>query len=213
MNIKRLLIINQCLKDNSKKWSLQDLIDACNKTGKNSKRSVQADLELMWNSEAGYNAPIKVVEKKYYSYDDKKYSLLNQSLTETDKQNILNALDVLYDYASFASLKNIDTSLFSLHEKIAISLNLPLPVKEEKENNTAVFVRLWVNYTIADEIIDKPIDESQKVELAEIDGSLILQLNTVINKKFEDYIAANSENIKVLTPNSLQAKIKKLING
>ncbi|MCI7728956.1 MAG: hypothetical protein PUC14_09300 [Bacteroidales bacterium] len=213
MNIKRLLIINQCLKDNSKKWSLQDLIDACNKTGKNSKRSVQADLELMRNSEAGYNAPIKVVEKKYYSYDDKKYSLLNQSLTETDKQNILNALDVLYDYASFASLKNIDTSLFSLHEKIAISLNLPLPVKEEKENNTAVFVRLWVNYTIADEIIDKPIDESQKVELAEIDGSLILQLNTVINKKFEDYIAANSENIKVLTPNSLQAKIKKLING
>ena len=213
MNIKRLLIINQCLKDNSKKWSLQDLIDACNKTGKNSKRSVQADLELMRNSEAGYNAPIKVVEKKYYSYDDKKYSLLNQSLTETDKQNILNALDVLYDYASFASLKNIDTSLFSLHEKISISLNLPLPVKEEKENNTAVFVRLWVNYTIADEIIDKPIDESQKVELAEIDGSLILQLNTVINKKFEDYIAANSENIKVLTPNSLQAKIKKLING
>ena len=213
MNIKRLLIINQCLKDNSKKWSLQDLIDACNKTSKNSKRSVQADLELMRNSEAGYNAPIKVVEKKYYSYDDKKYSLLNQSLTETDKQNILNALDVLYDYASFASLKNIDTSLFSLHEKIAISLNLPLPVKEEKENNTAVFVRLWVNYTIADEIIDKPIDESQKVELAEIDGSLILQLNTVINKKFEDYIAANSENIKVLTPNSLQAKIKKLING
>ncbi len=213
MNIKRLLIINQCLKDNSKKWSLQDLIDACNKTGKNSKRSVQADLELMRNSEAGYNAPIKVVEKKYYSYDDKKYSLLNQSLTETDKQNILNALDVLYDYASFASLKNIDTSLFSLHEKIAISLNLPLPVKEEKENNTAVFVRLWVNYTIADEIIDKPIDESQKVELAEIDGSLILQLNTVINKKFEDYLAANSENIKVLTPNSLQAKIKKLING
>lgn len=213
MNIKRLLIINQCLKDNSKKWSLQDLIDACNKTSKNSKRSVQADLELMRNSEAGYNAPIKVVEKKYYSYDDKKYSLLNQSLTETDKQNILNALDVLYDYASFASLKNIDTSLFSLHEKIAISLNLPLPVKEEKENNTAVFVRLWVNYTIADEIIDKPIDESQKVELAEIDGSLILQLNTVINKKFEDYLAANSENIKVLTPNSLQAKIKKLING
>ena len=66
---------------------------------------------------------------------------------------------------------------------------------------------------VADEIIDKPIDESQKVELAEIDGSLILQLNTVINKKFEDYIAANSENIKVLTPNSLQAKIKKLING
>ena len=213
MNIKRLLIINQCLKDNSKKWSLQDLIDACNKTGTNSKRSVHADLELMRNSEAGYNAPIKVVEKKYYSYDDKKYSLLNQSLTETDKQNILNALDVLYDYASFASLKNIDTSLFSLHEKIAISLNLPLPVKEEKENSTAVFVRLWVNYTMADEIIDKPIDESQKVELAEIDGSLILQLNTVINKKFEDYLAANSENIKVLTPNSLQAKIKKLING
>ncbi len=213
MNIKRLLIINQCLKDNSKKWSLQDLIDACNKTGKNSKRSVQADLELMRNSEAGYNAPIKVVEKKYYSYDDKKYSLLNQSLTETDKQNILNALDVLYDYASFASLKNIDTSLFSLHEKIAISLNLPLPVKEEKESSTAVFVRLWVNYTMADEIIDKPIDESQKVELAEIDGSLILQLNTVINKKIEDYLVANSENIKVLTPNSLQAKIKKLING
>ena len=213
MNIKRLLIINQCLKDNSKKWSLQDLIDACNKTGKNSKRSVQADLELMRNSEAGYNAPIKVVEKKYYSYDDKKYSLLNQSLTETDKQNILNALDVLYDYASFASLKNIDTSLFSLHEKIAISLNLPLPVKEEKESSTAVFVRLWVNYTMADEIIDKPIDESQKVELAEIDGSLILQLNTVINKKIEDYLVVNSENIKVLTPNSLQAKIKKLING
>ena len=186
MNIKRLLIINQCLKDNTKKWSLQDLIDACKDTGKNSKRSVQADLELMRNSVKGYNAPIKVVEKKYYSYDDKKYTLLNQTLTELDKQNILEALNVLYDYSAFSSLKNIESPLITLHEKIAQSLNLPLPVK---------------------------VDNSQRVELEEIDGSVILQYNMVVSKKIEDFLIANHDKIKVVSPNSLQNKIKKFING
>ena len=213
MNIKRLLIINQCLKDNTKKWSLQDLIDACKDTGKNSKRSVQADLELMRNSVKGYNAPIKVVEKKYYSYDDKKYTLLNQTLTELDKQNILEALNVLYDYSAFSSLKNIESPLITLHEKIAQSLNLPLPVKVEKENNSSIFVRLWVEYSIVDEIINSPIDNSQRVELEEIDGSVILQYNMVVSKKIEDFLVANHNKIKVLSPNSLQNKIKKFING
>lgn len=213
MNIKRLLIINQCLKDNSRKWSLQNLIDACNKTGKHSKRSVQADLELMRDSAKGYNAPINVVEKKFYSYGDKKYSLLNQSLTEIDKTKILEAIDVLYDYSNFSSLKNIESSLLSLHEKIAMSLNLPLPVKAEKESNTPVFVRLWVDYSIVDNIIENPIDSSQKIELEEIDGSAIFQYHMVVTKKTEKFLTANSDKIKVLTPTSLQQKIKKITNN
>ena len=67
MNIKRLLIIDRCLRDRSRQWSLDDLIEACSSTEKNSRRSVQADLELMRSAERGYSAPIVVVDKKYYN--------------------------------------------------------------------------------------------------------------------------------------------------
>ena len=92
-------------------------------------------------------------------------------------------------------------------------MNLPLPVKVEKENNSSIFVRLWVEYSIVDEIINSPIDNSQRVELEEIDGSMILQYNMVVSKKIEDFLVANHDKIKVLSPNSLQNKIKKFING
>ena len=88
MNIKRLLIIDRCLRDRSRQWSLDDLIEACSSTEKNSRRSVQADLELMRSAERGYSAPIIVVDKKYYIYKDENYSLVNQMLSDLDKKNI-----------------------------------------------------------------------------------------------------------------------------
>ncbi len=71
----RYRTIDQCLQNRFKKWTLDDLIDACADaiyeyqgfdTGV-SRRTVQADIEMMRSNKLGYEAPIVVVDKKYYS--------------------------------------------------------------------------------------------------------------------------------------------------
>jgi len=72
----RYKTIDQCLRNTSCNWTLEDLIEACSKAilqieGNNkgaSKRTVQADLQLMRNPILGYGAPIVVRQKKYYGY-------------------------------------------------------------------------------------------------------------------------------------------------
>ena len=83
MNIKRLLIIDRCLRDRSRQWSLDDLIEACSSTEKNSRRSVQADLELMRSTERGYSAPIVVVDKKYYIEAPENGEMIQVAITMT----------------------------------------------------------------------------------------------------------------------------------
>jgi len=56
------------------KWTLQDLIDACSDALYEyegidrgvSKRTVQSDIQIMRSDKLGYNAPIVVVDRKYY---------------------------------------------------------------------------------------------------------------------------------------------------
>src|SRR5271170_2302427 len=79
----RYRTIDQCLQNRYKKWTLDDLIDACGEalyeyqgidTGV-SRRTIQADIEMMRSNKLGYEAPIEVVDKKYYTYSDKNYSI------------------------------------------------------------------------------------------------------------------------------------------
>ena len=211
MNIKRLLIIDRCLRDRSRQWSLDDLIEVCSSTEKNSRRSVQADLELMRSTERGYSAPIVVVDKKYYIYKDENYSLVNQALSELDKKNLESALATIKDYCSFARMEKIGSRLFDLHCLVAECAGMERPELFGGKNIEPTIVRLWVDYERAEGILSNPLHQSQRLEQEEIDGSINILLNIPITDEFEIYLAKNHKQIMVTSPTSLANKVKKLI--
>ncbi len=88
----RYRTIDKCLQNRRRKWTIDDLIDACNDSlyefegiSKGiSMRTIRMDLNTMRSEKLGYNAPIVVTENRYYSYDDPDYSIANVPLTHDD---------------------------------------------------------------------------------------------------------------------------------
>ena len=74
----RISTIDKCLQNHYRRWTINDLIDACTDAlaefeGRStpvSRRTFQNDLALMRSDRLGYNAPIVVRENKYYEYED-----------------------------------------------------------------------------------------------------------------------------------------------
>ena len=72
----RYKTIDNCLRNPYRKWTLDDLVDACcdalyeyeGITKGVSVRTVQGDIQMMRSEKLGYNAPIEVYENKYYRY-------------------------------------------------------------------------------------------------------------------------------------------------
>ena len=87
----RYKTIDRCLRNRYRKWTLEDLIEACSKAlyeaegiSKGiSMRTVQGDIQMMRSNKLGYNAPIEVYDLKYYRYADDKYSIMNMPSLQT----------------------------------------------------------------------------------------------------------------------------------
>ena len=79
----RYKTIDNCLGNRRRKWTLDDLIEKVadvlyeteGVTSGVSKRTIQADIEIMRSDKLGYNAPIIVVDRKLYTYNDPDYSI------------------------------------------------------------------------------------------------------------------------------------------
>ena len=77
----RYKTIDRCLQNHYRRWTLDDLIDACSDAlyeleGRDegvSKRTVQLDIQ---NLRKLYSAPIKVIDHKYYIYEDEDFSFI-----------------------------------------------------------------------------------------------------------------------------------------
>ena len=80
--ILRYKTIDRMLQ-NGRRATLDELIEACNDalyytngTGEVSRRTIQHDIqEMRYSQSLGYYAPIIVVDKKYYKYEDSEYSI------------------------------------------------------------------------------------------------------------------------------------------
>lgn len=81
----RYRTLDNCLRNRYRQWTLEDLIEACSEALYEyegidkgvSRRTVQMDLQMMRSDKLGYNAPIVVIDKKYYMYEDLEYSITN----------------------------------------------------------------------------------------------------------------------------------------
>ena len=118
--------IDQCLRNTMRKWTLDDLIEACSDAlyeyeGKDvyvSKRTVQLDIQMMRSDKLGYNAPIEVYERKFYRYAEEGYSIMNIPVTESDVKIMNDAIQVLRQFKDFSLFKEMDGVLQRLEDSV-----------------------------------------------------------------------------------------------
>ncbi len=125
----RYKTIDQCLRNKMRRWTLDDLIDACSDAlyeyeGKDvyvSKRTVQLDIQLMRSDKLGYNAPIEVYERKYYTYTEQDYSIMNIPVTDNDVKIMNEAIQVLRQFKDFSLFQEMDGVLQRLEDSVYAS--------------------------------------------------------------------------------------------
>lgn len=106
----RYKTIDNCLRNRQRRWTLEDLIEACSEVLYEyegidkgvSSRTVQNDILQMRSEKLGYNAPIIVVEKKYYTYEDPNYSITNNPLSNGDLNKLTEVVDILKHFKGFS---------------------------------------------------------------------------------------------------------------
>lgn len=122
----RYKTIDACLRRRNRKWTLEDLVNACSdalyeyeglRKGV-SKRSVQLDIQLMRSEKLGYNAPIIVIDKKFYTYEDPEYSIANIPLTQQDLGTLNEVVTILQQFKGFAHFREVDDMVNRLQHKI-----------------------------------------------------------------------------------------------
>ena len=99
----RYRTIDRCLRNRYRRWTLDDLVDACcdalydmeGITKGVCARTVQMDIQIMRSDKLGYNAPIVVYDKIYYTYADPDYSLTEMPLSMDDCKLIKEAITLL----------------------------------------------------------------------------------------------------------------------
>ena len=99
----RYKTIDRCLRNRYRRWTLDDLVDACcdalldmeGITKGVCARTVQMDIQIMRSDKLGYNAPIIVYDKIYYTYADPDYSITEMPLSMDDCKLIKEAITLL----------------------------------------------------------------------------------------------------------------------
>lgn len=139
----RYRTIDNCLQNRYKKWTLADLIDACSDALYEfegidkgvSRRSVQADIEMMRSNKLGYEAPIIVVNRKYYTYADKNYSITNSPISQQDMQVLSEVSSLLKQFKGFNHFTDLNEMVSKLEDKIYSQKTNNAPVVDFEKND------------------------------------------------------------------------------
>lgn len=138
----RYKTIDKCLQNRYRRWTLNDLIDACSEALYEyegidkgvSRRSVQADIQMMRSDKLGYNAPIIVVDRKYYTYVDPEYSITNIPLTEQDLGMLTEAVEFMKQFQGFSHFQGLDGMVQKLEDHIYSQKTQSKPVIDIEKN-------------------------------------------------------------------------------
>ncbi len=132
----RYKTIDNCLRNRYRRWTLEDLVDACcdalydmEGIAKGvSVRTVQGDIQMMRSDKLGYNAPIEVYDHKYYRYADEGYSIMNMPMSQNDYDVMQEAVDMLRQLEGFSQFSEMSDVVSRLQDKLAISRNNRKPI-------------------------------------------------------------------------------------
>jgi predicted DNA-binding transcriptional regulator YafY len=122
----RFRTIDKCLQNRARNWTLEDLIEACSEALYEyegidkgvSRRTVQMDIQLMRSDKLGYNAPIVVSEKKYYTYEDPDYTIEKNPLSKADLEKLSEAIDILKHFKGFNHFQQMTGIIQGLEDKV-----------------------------------------------------------------------------------------------
>lgn len=140
----RYKTIDNCLRNRYRKWTLDDLIEACSDAlseleGRDeniSRRTVQADIQTMRSDKLGYNAPIVVKENKYYTYEDPDYSITDVPLTEQDTAMMVDAVGVLKQLSGFSAFAGMEDIIGRLEDHVSAVRHEKRPVIYFEKNDS-----------------------------------------------------------------------------
>lgn len=138
----RYKTLDKCLQNRYRKWTLEDLIDACSDALYEyegidkgvSRRTVQADIQMMRSDKLGYNAPIMVIDRKYYTYEDPNYSITNIPLTDQDLGMLSEAVEFMKQFQGFSHFRELDGMVQKLEDHIYSQKTHTKPVIEFEKN-------------------------------------------------------------------------------
>lgn len=122
----RYKTIDNCLQNRFRKWTLEDLMEACSDalyeyegiTNGVSKRTIQLDIQNMRSEKLGYNAPIMVLDKKYYTYEEKGFSITNSPLAQQDLGTLNEVMEVLKQFKGFGYFQELNGMVTRLEDKL-----------------------------------------------------------------------------------------------
>lgn len=122
----RYTTIDKCLRNQFRRWTIDDLIEQCSEALYEyegidkgvSRRTIQLDIQNMRSEKLGYNAPIIVVDRKYYTYDDPSYSITNLPLAEQDLAKLNDAVEILKQFRAFDQFKEMSSLITKLENKL-----------------------------------------------------------------------------------------------
>lgn len=131
MSINKLALIryktiDKCLQNRFRKWTLENLIDAVSealyeyegiKSGV-SKRTIQLDIQTMRSDKLGYFAPIVVIDKKYYAYEDKNFSITKTNISPAEVEKMKDAISVLKHFNGFQYFEEMGEVIAKLENNL-----------------------------------------------------------------------------------------------
>lgn len=125
----RYKTIDHCLSNHYRRWTLDDLIEACSDALYEyegvrkgiSRRTIQLDIQTMRSDRLGYNAPIVVLDNKYYTYEDPDYSIFHGPLTERDMSELSEAIGVLKQMSGFPSLLGMSDLVSRMEDQVSMA--------------------------------------------------------------------------------------------
>ncbi len=139
----RYRTIDKCLQNRRRKWTIEDLIDACTDALYEydgidrpiSMRTIRMDLNAMRSEQLGYNAPIIVVDKKYYTYEDAEYTITNIPLTSQDLTILQAVSHLLQQFKGFNHFNEVSEMINKLEDKIYSEQHQQNPVIDFEKND------------------------------------------------------------------------------
>lgn len=138
----RYKTLDACLRNRQRKWTLDDLIEKVSEAlyeyeGLDkgiSRRTVQADLQMMRSDKLGYFAPIVVIDKKYYTYEDPAYSITNIPLSDGDLSRMNEAVEVLKQFKGFSHFTALNEVVQKLEDHVYSTARKSAPVIDFEKN-------------------------------------------------------------------------------
>ena len=122
----RYKVLDTCFRNRQRKWTLDMLVDKVSDalyeyegiSKGASTRTVQYDIQMMRSDKLGYNAPIIVVDRKYYTYEDPKYSITNLPISSTDMQQMSDAVELLKQFKGFEHFNKLNDVVQKLEDHV-----------------------------------------------------------------------------------------------